>query len=182
MADPRMTGSNPHFQSRFVPRDEVLDAVLPPLAESGVWLSQGVESAELVTTVHGHGESLVLGRYPLPAATDPQKFMAACTYASRGSLMLAFALAGDADDDGNTASASPAPRSAPNARSASTDATTPDAGEYAALMASAKKNGTGAAVKAKLAEWKQPSPMTLEAYAKLTTDARGELESIAATK
>lgn len=110
MKDPRLSGDNPHFRSKFVPRDEVLDVVVPVLLDEGILLSQGIFDGMLATTVHGHGESLVLGEYPLPPMTDPQKHLAACTYASRGSLMLAFALAGDPDDDGNAASAKSEPK------------------------------------------------------------------------
>ena len=103
MKDPRMSGSNPHFKSKFVPRDQVLDAVVSPLLAAGVVLTQGIFDGMLATQVHGYGEVFTLGEYPLPDQSDPQKYLAACTYASRGSLMLAFALAGDDDDDGNTA-------------------------------------------------------------------------------
>jgi hypothetical protein len=117
MKDPRMSGDNPHFRSKFVPRDEVLDVVIPALSAEGVFLTQGAFGDRMVTSAHKGAESVVLGEYPLPQQSDPQKFLAACTYASRGSLMLAFALAGDADDDGNTA-AEPEPEPEPQKASA----------------------------------------------------------------
>ena len=109
MSDPRLTGDNPHFRSKFVPRDEVLEAVVKPLLAEGVFVTQGIEDGALVTTAYRGDEWLVLSRWPIAANADPQKYMAAVTYASRGSLMQAFALAGDADDDGNAA-AKPEPK------------------------------------------------------------------------
>jgi hypothetical protein len=185
--NPKKNASNPAFKSKYANLEEMLVVSKPVLIAAGFALVQEPTSDEsgvgvATRLIYRTGESLDFGAFTVPLAKrDAQGAGSAITYCRRYAIAAIFGLAQE-DDDGNTASASPAPRSAPNARSASTDATTPDAGEYAALMASAKKNGTGAAVKAKLAEWKQPSPMTLEAYAKLTTDARGELESIAATK
>lgn len=102
--DPRLSASNPDFGSKFVPRDEVLHAVRPFLQAHDIALTQGAFGHELVTTIRGHGEEMELARYPLPDTTDPQKLAAACTYASRLSLMLAFCLCGEPDDDGNAAS------------------------------------------------------------------------------
>jgi hypothetical protein len=185
------------YSYKYADLGDILDAIRPVLATHGLSFTQAAltngSQVGCRTTVHHDSGGAIEGEpLTLNAGPSPQTAGSALTYARRYSLTAALGIATEEDDDAagatygggaeKASSASPAPRSAPNARSASTDATTPDAGEYAALMASAKKNGTGAAVKAKLAEWKQPSPMTLEAYAKLTTDARGELESIAATK
>lgn len=111
MKDPRKSGDNPHFRSKFVPRDEVLDAIMEPLLSQGLFLSQGIFDGNMVTTVTLGVTSMRLGEYPIAPNSDAQKYLAACTYASRGSLMLAFGLAGDEDDDGNTAAAKPAAKS-----------------------------------------------------------------------
>ena len=108
MRSPKLNSDNPHFHSKFASRDEVLACVLPALHDQGIHLFQGIFDGELQTIVTKSDEQQVLCIYPLPELADPQKFMGATTYASRGSLMLAFALAGEPDDDGNTA-ATPEP-------------------------------------------------------------------------
>ena len=133
MRDPRLKGDNPHFSSKFVPRDEVLDVVLGACMGEGIFLSQGVFDGALITNVFMGDETAVLCRYPIADSDNPQKYMAALTYASRGSLMLAFALAGEPDDDGNTA-ATPPPEPKPEEH------------PIKALIAQAKENGTGAAL------------------------------------
>jgi hypothetical protein len=103
MTDPKLSGDNPHFRSKFVPLDEVLAACVTPCLDAGLFVSQGVFGEYVVTTVHDASGSVVLGEYPVTANADPQKFMAGVTYAARKSLMLAFGFRGDEDDDGNTA-------------------------------------------------------------------------------
>ena len=103
MTDPKLAGTNPHFGSKFVPLDEALAVIVPALLDQDVLLWQGIDSGELVTTVRKGAEEAILCRYPIPAISDPQKYLAAVTYARRGSLMASFALAGDPDDDGNAA-------------------------------------------------------------------------------
>lgn len=161
MPDPRLSGDNPHFRSKFVPRDEVIDAVVPLLLANGVFLTQGIVGEQFVTTVYGHGESMLLGAVPVPDITDPQKLLAWETYQSRGSLMQAFCLAGEPDDDGNTA-----------AEPEKDDA-------FGRLMASALENGT----KVKVAE-RLGTPKTLadarKAYMKASAAEKKVLAAIAA--
>lgn len=110
MTDPRLTGDNPHFRSKFVPRDEALDAVVPVLNANGIAFLQapvGDENGYGVRTIIAHesGEALDLGVLTVkPAKNDPQGAVAAITYASRTAVMQAFGRAGDPDDDGTTAS------------------------------------------------------------------------------
>ena len=138
MKDPRLDGTNPHFGSRFVPRDAAIDAIVPAMLTAGVFLTQGVRVKDgacvLVTTAHMGDEWLELCEYPLTANADPQKFLAQCTYASRGSMMLVAMLAGDEDDDGNTA-AKKEPESA-------ADPLAEAKAELKTLSALAEKNGT----------------------------------------
>lgn len=110
MEDPRLSGSNPHFKSKFVPRDEALDSVMPALLKHGLMLVQspikdefGVGVNSLL--VHESGETLDLGPFTVrPTKDDPQGAVAATTYASRCAIMLIHAVAGDNDDDGNSVS------------------------------------------------------------------------------
>ena len=138
MTDPKLAGENPHFGSRFVPRDEALAVIVPKLLEQGVFVTQGVSEGFLRTAVHKGEEMAVLCEYPVPAISDPQKYLAALTYASRGSLMLAFSLAGEPDDDGNTA--------AKGQQQANAEAEA----EFARMATLAKDNSTGDAVMAAL--------------------------------
>lgn len=110
MADPRKSATNPAFRSKYVPRDEALDAVMPALLANGLMLVQypvtyedtyGVGSK----LVHTSGQEMDCGVFTVrPAKNDPQGAVAATTYASRCALMLLFGIAGDEDDDGNHAS------------------------------------------------------------------------------
>lgn len=116
MKDPRLTGTNPHFDSKFVPRDEALDCVLPALLAEGLALSQVPCSDERgvgVRTLLFHaatGEVYDFGPFTVkPQKDDPQGAVAATTYASRTALMLIFGRAGDPDDDGNAACEKPKP-------------------------------------------------------------------------
>lgn len=163
MADPRKSGENPHFGSKFVPRDAVLDVVVPALLEQGLWLSQGLLDGQLVTSVHDDTDTLDLGSWPVAPNSDPQRYMAATTYASRGSLMLAFALAGDEDDDGNAAAAAPKDTSAE---------------DFGRLMQTAEKFGTKAAVGDKLGNPKTQQA-ALKAYRALPELDRAALLFIA---
>lgn len=131
MPNPGLTGSNPHYGSKFVPRDEVLSTVKPVLNKHGIALIQHMTGDGMVTVLHGHGESWSFGPWPVrPSKPDPQGEMAAATYASRGALMHIFALAGDVDDDGNAASEKPEP----------------ELSEAEVIIAEAKFFGSGAAL------------------------------------
>lgn len=111
MKDPRLTGTNPHFKSKFVPRDEALDCILATANAEGLAVCQPPCSSEQgvgVRTILMHadsGESFDFGPFCVtPSKPDPQGEVAATTYASRTALMLIFGRAGDEDDDGNGAS------------------------------------------------------------------------------
>jgi hypothetical protein len=83
----------------------VLATVKPVCNAHGVTVSQDPTSDGMKLYLRGYGEVWEYGPWAIvPAKNDPQGHMAAATYASRGQLMQVFALAGDADDDGNEAS------------------------------------------------------------------------------
>lgn len=100
---------NPHFKSKYVPLDAVLDAIAEPLRANGIAILQqtDVEDAQtiLVTRlVHESGE-WIAGRYPVhPVKADPQGEGSALTYARRYALMALVGIAPE-DDDGNAATA-----------------------------------------------------------------------------
>lgn len=100
---------NPHFRSKFISLNALMEAVLPELNKRGVVLMQlptVVEYGPALRTVLTHAESgeSVEDVMPLQAAKDdPQGQGSALTYARRYALMAALGLVADEDDDGNAA-------------------------------------------------------------------------------
>ena len=98
---------NPHFKSKYVPLDAVLDAISEPLRANGIAIVQQTDIQDartvLVTRlVHESGE-WIAGRYPVhPVKADPQGEGSALTYARRYALMALVGIAPE-DDDGNAA-------------------------------------------------------------------------------
>lgn len=118
--------NNQHFRSKYADLGSVWDAVRHALHSNElavVQLSRIHESGApvLVTRIiHSSGEHIE-GEYPLVCKdpTDPQKLVAATTYARRAALSAALGVIAD-DDDGNTAAGHnppPAPARAPVAAS-----------------------------------------------------------------
>lgn len=106
--------TNPHFQSKFVSLNGVLDAVADSLRKHRIAVVQQTDVTDaggcvLVTRlIHESGEWLG-GRYPVrPVKQDPQSEGSALTYARRYALMSLVGIAPE-DDDGHAAS-QPAPR------------------------------------------------------------------------
>ena len=100
--------------SRYADLAAVWEAVKKPLADNGFCVIQSpdFDTSDMflkTTILHVSGEKME-GRYPLrPTKNDPQGYMAALTYARRGSLSSMLGVIADDDDDGNQASA-PAPK------------------------------------------------------------------------
>jgi hypothetical protein len=101
------SATNPHFKSKYVALDGVIDAVAAPLRDQGIAIVQmtDVEDARtiLVTRlIHASGE-WIGSRYPVhPVKADPQGEGSALTYARRYALMALVGIAPE-DDDGNAA-------------------------------------------------------------------------------
>lgn len=98
---------NPHFKSKYVPLDVVLDAIAEPLRNNGIAIVQQTDiwdgrTVLLTRLVHESGE-WIAGRYPVhPVKADPQGEGSALTYARRYALMALAGIAPE-DDDGNAA-------------------------------------------------------------------------------
>ncbi len=103
----RKTATNPHFKSKYVALDGVIDAVSDALRAEGIAIMQmtDIEDARTVLNtrlIHESGEWLG-SRYPVhPVKSDPQGEGSALTYARRYSLMALVGIAPE-DDDGNAA-------------------------------------------------------------------------------
>ena len=98
-------GVNPHFKSKFVTLDGLLQVVLPLASEAGITITNTIDDAgRLVTTITDieTGEA-VSSFFPI-ATTDPQKIGATITYARRYNLGSIFNVVTEEDDDGNKAS------------------------------------------------------------------------------
>lgn len=108
LKDAAKSSENPHFRSKYADLAEVLQTVRPVLSRHGLALVQTpgqVHDGKLsVTTMllHKSGE-WIQDTFTIPiAGTDPQKTIAALTYARRGAVSAITGLAQD-DDDGETA-------------------------------------------------------------------------------
>ena len=108
--------NNPHFRSKYADLVSVWDAVRDALHNNGLAVIQlsdidasGVPVL-LTRIIHESGEHIE-GRYPIICKdpNDPQKMLAAVTYARRGMLSSALGVTSD-DDDGNSAASAPAPK------------------------------------------------------------------------
>ena len=127
---------NSHFRSKYADLGSVWEAIKQALHSNGLAVVQLTRIHEsgapvLVTRIiHVSGEHIE-GEYPLVCKdpTDPQKLVAAMTYARRAALSAALGVIAD-DDDGNTAAghtASPSvakPAAAPTTAKAPTNAMT----------------------------------------------------------
>jgi hypothetical protein len=126
--------TNPHFKSKYADLAGVVDTIRPTLAKHDLSVVQGfVPTQDGVTLetriVHASGEWISDEGLYLPADTrKAQAFGSAATYARRYALMALVGVAPDDDDDGNAASAKPAPKQA-KPRTKPTPAE-PDAPEY----------------------------------------------------
>lgn len=100
MANPQLDGVNPHFGSRFSTLASVLDAVRGPLNDQGLFINQTLVGGTLRTTVwDASGESFTACEVPCELPSDPQRAGSTLTYLRRYSLMTAFGIVGDSDDD-----------------------------------------------------------------------------------
>lgn len=111
---PKKEGTNPHFRSKYVTLEGVIDAVTEPLAKHGFFLAQEVtdypDHRPSVCTILRHESDptwqmtsnvpLVLGKQ------DMQGLGSAITYARRYGIMSLLNLPAE-DDDGNGASGTP---------------------------------------------------------------------------
>lgn len=110
LPNPHNDAANPHFKSRFVSLEALINWIRPRLLDNGLRLSQPARYADgkvgaAVRWYHGpSGQWLEEGECLLPfKGDDPQRALAAITYARRGGLMSALGIAGTDDDDGETA-------------------------------------------------------------------------------
>ena len=104
---PAKTGTNPHFRSRYVTLEGVIEAVTGPLSEHGFFLSQQVftgEHGSFVSTILMHEDDPnweMISHVPLVLnKNDMQGLGSAITYARRYGIMSLLNLPAE-DDDGS---------------------------------------------------------------------------------
>lgn len=116
---------NPHFKSKFISLDSLMEQVLPVLNKHDLVLTQfpayvlgagdAIQPALRTRLMHaGTGEWIEDTMPLLLAKNDPQGQGSAITYGRRYSLMAVLGLVADTDDDANAASTSPARATRPN--------------------------------------------------------------------
>ncbi len=110
MSHAAATGNNPHFKSKYVPYEVLMDYVKPVLNNYGIYVQQIAHEAEngvcVETVLHGHGHALSSGKVFVKADKQtPQGYGSALTYARRYSLSLATSVGADKDDDASVAEA-----------------------------------------------------------------------------
>lgn len=128
--NPKEDADNPHFRSRFASLVSVMAPIKEQCAEEGIRYEQREVLAEdgnryLQTAVCGFGCERKLSVHPIivARANDPQAFGSALTYARRQAAQLDWGICGEADDDGEAASAQPEPaRAEPQPRLQKRDA------------------------------------------------------------
>jgi hypothetical protein len=103
MKQPKMDGGNPHFNSRYLTLAGLLEAVMPALAENGIHVFQvPVDDVLLTVVTHESGDSVEY-RSKMPPAKDPQQLGSILTYFRRYTLSGIIGIAGDIDDDAESA-------------------------------------------------------------------------------
>lgn len=101
--------TNPHFKSKYVALDGVIDAVAEAFQNNGIFCAQqtdcdGGRIVLYTRFLHTSGQ-WIGGAYPVhPVKNDPQGEGSALTYARRYALMALAGIAPE-DDDGNAATA-----------------------------------------------------------------------------
>jgi hypothetical protein len=100
-------GINPHFGSRYVTLESLMETILPVLNRHGVVLIQSPTSDGSLFTrlIHAETGEDVVSTIPLMLSKDDAQGQgSAITYARRYALMAMLGLVADEDDDGNQAS------------------------------------------------------------------------------
>ena len=110
MKQPLKDANNPLFKSKYVPLENVVEAITESASKNGLSFTQFPSSDEdgnvTVGTLvmHSSGEWIEYDPIKMkPVKNDPQSIGSAITYAKRYALSAIFGITSDQDDDGNEA-------------------------------------------------------------------------------
>jgi len=103
---------NPHFKSKYITLDWLLDTILPLCNDRDILIHHSTHNLEVVTTITDGNASLE-SRFPIWDISNPQKIGSAITYAKRYNLWQLFSIVTDEDDDWNKASEKTKTKEAP---------------------------------------------------------------------
>lgn len=101
--------SNPFFKSKYVPLENVVEAITKTASKYGLSFTQypiNQENKVGIVTILMHSSGEYIETEPVfaqPAKNDPQATGSVITYLKRYSLSAVFGITSDEDDDGNNA-------------------------------------------------------------------------------
>ena len=97
-------GENPHFKSKYMTLDNVVDTLTPHLNRLGLLVIHRTTAGSVETiVVDPETSQTVSSLFPVSQNLDPQKVGSAITYAKRYNLGQLFNIITDRDDDANNA-------------------------------------------------------------------------------
>ena len=110
MKQPLKDANNPFFKNKYVPLENVVEAITESASKNGLSFTQFPSSDEFgnvtvgTLVMHESGEWIEYDPIKMkPAKNDPQSIGSAITYAKRYALSAIFGITSDQDDDGNEA-------------------------------------------------------------------------------
>lgn len=110
MKQPLKDANNPFFKSKYVPLENVVEAITESASKNGLSFTQFPSSDEAgnvtvgTLVMHNSGEWIEYDPIKMkPVKNDPQSIGSAITYAKRYALSAIFGITSDPDDDGNEA-------------------------------------------------------------------------------
>lgn len=110
MKQPLKYANNPFFKSKYVPLENVVEAITESASKNGLSFTQFPSSDETgnvtvgTLVMHESGEWIEYDPIKMkPVKNDPQSIGSAITYAKRYALSAIFGITSDQDDDGNEA-------------------------------------------------------------------------------
>lgn len=95
--------NNPHFKSKYLTLDNLLEKLLPICNELDILVYHRMEENQVITIVKSDKEE-IKSVFPIIDFSNPQKIGSAITYAKRYNLWQIFNIVTDDDDDWNKAS------------------------------------------------------------------------------
>lgn len=97
-------GINPHFRSKYMTLDNIVETLQPMLNDNKLLVTHFIENGTLVTRVVDIETAETLDSHFPMNATDPQKVGSEITYGKRYNLVALFNICADEDDDANSCS------------------------------------------------------------------------------